>query len=308
MNILLQGYICRWHAEDFALVSDTAYVAQNGGRIVRAMLEIATRRKWAYTTTRLLELSKSIEKQLWSYEQPLRQFDLKPDVLYALDRYADEYTVSELAAMEPADLGHLIHSNEQHGRALVNAAKQLPAVDITYKLRPIGHDLLRISVRTRRHFEWNTKVHGTSEPFSLWVEDHDGVTILHLVELMFHPDTIFVDAEFVITIHGDTPPESITIRYLSDRWLGAELDIPVKLESLKMPAKMECQTKRHNLPFLPISAVVENSCAGAFSHRFQFLNAIQTQVAWGLLRTTLNTLVCAPSGCGKTLLVELLIS
>ena len=35
-NILLQSYISRAHVEDFALVSDTAYVAQNSPRICRA--------------------------------------------------------------------------------------------------------------------------------------------------------------------------------------------------------------------------------------------------------------------------------
>lgn len=61
VNILLQGYISRAYVEDFALVSDTGYVAQNAGRIARALVEIGTSRKWAQTAAVLIEMSKSIE-------------------------------------------------------------------------------------------------------------------------------------------------------------------------------------------------------------------------------------------------------
>ena len=61
VNVLLQAYISRAFIEDFALVSDTGYVAQNAGRIVRALLEIAMAKRWAPVTLTLLNMSKSIE-------------------------------------------------------------------------------------------------------------------------------------------------------------------------------------------------------------------------------------------------------
>lgn len=62
-NVLLQSYISRAHVDDFALVSDTAYVAQNAARICRALFMIALNRRWGYQCLVLLSLCKSIEKQ-----------------------------------------------------------------------------------------------------------------------------------------------------------------------------------------------------------------------------------------------------
>ncbi|KAH9002313.1 Sec63 Brl domain-containing protein [Lactarius hatsudake] len=77
VNVLLQGYISWAVVEDFALVSDMQYVAQNAGRIVRALLEIAISKKWANTSAVLMGISKAIEKRLWPFDQPLKQFNLK---------------------------------------------------------------------------------------------------------------------------------------------------------------------------------------------------------------------------------------
>jgi antiviral helicase SLH1 len=62
-NILLQSHISRARIEDFALVSDSAYIAQNASRICRALFMIALNRRWGYQCLVLLSLCKSIEKQ-----------------------------------------------------------------------------------------------------------------------------------------------------------------------------------------------------------------------------------------------------
>ena len=105
--------------EDFALVSDQAYAAQNGGRIVRALLEIAISRKWANVSAVLMSMSKAIEKRLWPFDHPLKQFQLKADTLHMLSRWADEYTVAELAEMSAADGGKLLRLNATHGAAVL---------------------------------------------------------------------------------------------------------------------------------------------------------------------------------------------
>ena len=101
VNILLQGYISCMRPEDFALVSDQAYAAKNGGRIIRALLEIAITRKWAKTSAVLMGMSKAIEKRLWPFDQPLKQFPLKADVFHKIELYADDYTPAELADNDP---------------------------------------------------------------------------------------------------------------------------------------------------------------------------------------------------------------
>lgn len=307
VNILLQSYISREILDDFALISDMAYVAQNGGRIIRALLEIAISNKWANVTAVLMGMSKAIEKRLWPFDQPLKQFDLKADIFYGLGKWAGHYSVAELASMSAAELGELVHMNEGHGAAIQNAAKQFPTVQIGYDLRPLGSDVLKIVVTITRAFNWNSKFHGSAEPFWIWVEDHDGVTILQLLHLLFRQNTQLVEADFVISVPEGAPPPSITIRFVSDRWMCAEDEILVPLESLVMPAPSSSHTPRLDLPFLPLSVLHTPIIENIFSSRLRSFNAIQTQIVWSLLQTRLHALVCAPTGSGKSVVGQLVI-
>lgn len=277
-----------------------AYAAQNGGRIIRALLEIAISRKWANVATVLMGMSKAIEKRLWPFDQPLKQFDLKADIFYGLDQWADQFSVAELASMTSIELGELVHMNERHGAAILNSAKQFPTVRIDYDLRPLGSNVLRISVTIYRAFNWSSKVHGSAEPFWLWVEDHDGVNILQLSYLLFRQTTESLKVDFVISIPDGIPPATVTIRFVSDRWMGAEDEVSVPMDSLVMPLVSNSHTPRLDLPFLPLS-VLHNSALEAFvSTRLHGFNAIQTQIFWSLVQTQLHALVCGPTGGGKS--------
>ncbi|KAI0352820.1 Sec63-domain-containing protein [Trametes cingulata] len=307
VNILLQAYISQQRPEDFALVSDQAYAAQNGGRIVRALLEIAISRKWANVSAVLMGMSKAIEKRLWPFDNPLKQFELKADVLYNLERWADDYAVSELAEMSAEELGKLLHLNERHGSAVREAAKQFPTVKITYALRPLGADVLKIAVKVERAFNWSSKVHGSAEPFWIWVEDHDGTNILQLSHLIFRPTTESLDVDFVISIPSQTRPPSVTIRFVSDRWQGAEEEVEASLEELVMPSSSESHTPRLDIPFLPLSVIQNPPLQDVFARRLHGFNAIQSQVFWSVTKTRLHTLLCAPTACGKSVLGQIAI-
>ncbi|KAG5648692.1 hypothetical protein DXG03_000038 [Asterophora parasitica] len=307
VNILLQGGISREMMEDFALVSDMAYAMQNGGRIARALLEIAISRKWANVSTVLMGINKAIEKRLWPFDQPLKQFDLRADVFYGLQEWADEWSVAQLVTLDTAALGRLVHLNEHHGQALLNAAKQFPAVQISYDLRPLGPDVLKISVHVKRAFSWNAKVHGFAEPFWLWVEDHEGLIILQLAHLIFRQTTDTLNVDFVISIPDGIPPPSVTIRYVSDRWMGAEDETFISLESLTMPMSSYSSTSLLDLPLLPTSIIKDPVMAKFVSGRADHFNAIQTQVFWSLVNTKCNALLSAPVGCGKSMMAQILI-
>ena len=166
--------------EDFALVSDMLYVAQNGGRIIRARLEIALSRKWAEASAVLMALSKAVEMRLWPFQHPLYQYqhDLHKEVLYNLQRWADDFSVAELAEKTGPELGQLIHMNDRHGASLLKVSKQFPTVSMTYDLRPLTSDLLQISVHVTRSFEWGSRSENSVEPFLLWIEDSEGLEIL----------------------------------------------------------------------------------------------------------------------------------
>lgn len=75
VNCLIQTYISRMRVEGFSLVSDMAFVSQNIGRIARALFEISLKRGWALLSGRLLNVCKSIEKQIWHFQSPMRQFE-----------------------------------------------------------------------------------------------------------------------------------------------------------------------------------------------------------------------------------------
>ena len=307
MNVLLQGYISRIVVNDFALVSDTMYAAQNGGRIIRSLLEIAISRKWANVSTVLMGMSKAIEKRLWPFDQPLKQFELKNDVFYGLERWADEWTVSELASSSAADLGKLVHLNETHGQAILTAAKQFPTLRIIYELRPIAYDVLKVVVHLTSSFNWSARIHGSVEPFWVWVEDDEGLNILQLFNITVRQMTETQDLDFVIAIPNGNPPPSITVRYVSDRWIGSEDELIIPLDAVLMPAPSTAHTPTLDLPLLSLTALRNTDVERIFRKHVKSFNALQTQVLWSLAHTNLNSLVCAPVGSGKTLLAHILI-
>jgi antiviral helicase SLH1 len=291
--------------EDFALISDMQYVAQNAGRIVRALLEIAISRKWANTGAVLMGMSKAIEKRLWPFDHPLKQFNLKQDIFYGLEQWADDYSVSELVQMSPAELGNLVHLNPIHGQAILNAAKQFPAVQVSYSLRPLGPDVLKIETRVRSTFTWSS-VHGSVEPFWVWVEDHEEKAILQLSYLLLRPSTDVSEVAFLISIPEGQIPPFVTIRSVSERWMGAEDEVKVPFDDLVMPARSNSHTPRLDLPFLSLSVFQGNVLGELFAAKLRNLNAIQTQAFWSTVNTVSNALLCAPTGSGKSTLGHIL--
>ena len=77
---------------------------QNAARIVRALFEMALGKGWPLMAARLLNLSKTLEKRLWDFENPLRQFPtLSHEILYKLE--ARRLSVSQLREMDSKEIG-----------------------------------------------------------------------------------------------------------------------------------------------------------------------------------------------------------
>ncbi|EAU84905.2 activating signal cointegrator 1 complex subunit 3 [Coprinopsis cinerea okayama7 len=308
VNILLQAYISRWDTlNDFALVSDMAYVAQTSGRIIRALLEISISKKWASVTSALLGLSKAIEKRMWPYDHPLEQSQLKFETLNALRRWADEMTVEELAETDSKTLGDLVHLNERQGLAIATAAKQFPSATITYKLQPLANDILKVSLVIARNFTWNPRLHGTSEPFWIWIEDEEGLTIHQLAHLAFHQNTTHLDLDFILPVSADDMPSNLVVRWVSDYWIGAEHQTYVSLENVVMPPKSQSHTPLLELPFIPISDILNPHVASIYGKEIGVLNSIQTQALWSFMHSKEHALLCAPGGSGKSTFVSMIL-
>lgn len=283
------------------------YAAQNAGRIIRALLEIALSRKWAGASAVLMSMSKTIEKRMWGFEHPLDQFDLSADVLYNLGRWADELEIWELAAKSATELGTLIHLNERHGAALLKAAKQFPTLTINHRLRPLSHDLLKITLHVQRAFEWSSKIHGTAEPFWIWVEDENAINILQLARVVFGPATTQISLDFVIPIVEGKLPSSVQIRAISDRWIGAEDDYTIPFHDLSMPVQSTWHTPLLDLPLLPVAAVKNPNTQRQLEQRFRQFNSIQSQAFWTTFNTDRNVLIAGPVSSGKSILGQLAI-
>lgn len=294
--------------DDFALISDQAYVAQNAGRIIRALFEIALSNKWGKVSHVLAGLSKVIERRMWpNVVHPLKQFNLQPQLLHNLSQWADDWMVGDLAVMDADELGKLVRMNERHGSALKAAAQQFPTVKITWSLRPLGHDILKIPVQVERLFTWNPKIHDTTEPFWLWIEDAEGLEIAQIFNLSFRPATETVEVEFILSLPDGRSPSNMVIRWISDTWVGAESEVVVSFESLVMPEYARNHTRRlDGLPLLHPNAIRNYSVQSAFAGRVSRFNALQSQVLWSLLHTKLHSLICGPIGCGKSTMTQIL--
>ncbi|KAM6495763.1 Sec63 Brl domain containing protein [Amanita muscaria] len=304
VNILLQAYISGEAIQDFALVSDMSYVAQNGGRIMRALFEIGLSKKWASVSYVLSDMSKAIELRMWPYEHPLKQANLKTEVLSNLDRWAGDWSIAELAESNPQTVGEVVHLNNRHGTAIITAAKQFPSIDLQFDLRPLTPDILKICISAHRNFVWNTSTHGNSHVFLLWVEDRETSTILQSTHLIFRSATELIKTNFIIAIAPSEKLPQLTLRTMSDHWIGADEEVSIPIESAVMPRSFETHTRKLDLPFLPLSVLNNPIVESIFSH-ITYLNGLQSHVYWGLLHSYQHSMLCSPAGSGKSTIIQM---
>ena len=86
VNILLQTHISRGRVNSFSLQSDMNYVVTNASRIARALFEIVLRQNSPLLAGRVLKFAKTIERQMWDFESPLKQHPgLRHEILAKLE-------------------------------------------------------------------------------------------------------------------------------------------------------------------------------------------------------------------------------
>ena len=304
-NILLQSYISRARLEDFTLVSDSAYVAQNAARICRALLMIALNRRWGYQCLVLLSLCKSIEKQIWPFLHPLHQFDLPQPILKNLDEKASVSSIESLKDMTAPEIGQLIHNNRM-GNTVCKLISNFPTLSIEAEIAPLNHDVLRVHLYLFAEYQWNEKHNGTSEAYWIWIENSETSEIYHHEYFILTRRKLYDDHQLHFTIPLSDPlPSQIYVRAVSDRWLGAESVTAVSFQHLIRPDTENVYTDLLNLQPLPIAALKDPLLEEIYAQRFQFFNPMQTQVFHTLYHTSANVLLGSPTGSGKTVAAEL---
>lgn len=304
-NILLQSYISRARLEDFALISDSAYVAQNAARICRALFMIALNRRWGYQCLVLLSLCKSIEKQIWPFQHPFHQFDLPQPILRNLDEKSAVSSIEALRDMDSAEIGQLVHNNHMGG-TIFKLLQNFPTLSIDVEIAPLNRDVLRIHLYLTADFRWNDRHSGTSESYWIWVENSETSEIYHHEYFILTRKKLFDQHELDFTIPLSDPlPTQIYVRAISDRWLGAETVTPVSFQHLIRPDTESVYTDLLDLQPLSIAALKNPLLEEVYGQRFQFFNPMQTQIFHTMYYTSANVLLGSPTGSGKTIAAEL---
>ncbi|UZJ56561.1 hypothetical protein CBS101457_005881 [Exobasidium rhododendri] len=313
-NLLLQAYISRLYIEDFALVSDSGYVSNNAGRIIRALLEIALSHRWAITTTALLGLTKAVERRMWPFDHPLEsnQSGLKAELVYQVKRWADDVDLKELASMDKDELATRCKVNPRQAEVIRDAARAFPYLAVDYKLRPITHDLVTVQVSIKKDFEWkdqSSKYGSSIESFYVWIESEDETEILQWKRVLLRPQMTSVEIPFIVDTLT-TSSNGLWIRWSSDKWLGSEDLIQVPFDDLIMPPVPKGSTQLLDLPLLPAEQslfVVGTAAREHYSQRIKTFNSLQTQAFHAFTHSQSNLLYCAPNRSGKTTLAHMAI-
>eukprot|EP01114_Cavostelium_apophysatum_P011516 TRINITY_DN2580_c0_g1_i2.p1 TRINITY_DN2580_c0_g1~~TRINITY_DN2580_c0_g1_i2.p1 ORF type:complete len:1033 (-),score=339.99 TRINITY_DN2580_c0_g1_i2:504-3563(-) len=303
VNILLQAYLSKAVIDGFALVSDSAYIAQNIARIFRGLFDIAIKKGWALLAYQLLDFCKMVERRMWNFQHPLRQYPkINPEIVYKLE--TKKATLERMFDMDAGELGRLINHPPQ-GKVLQKMLWQFPSIDIEASVQPITRTVLRVTLSIVAEFEWNDRLHSaTAEPWWIWIEDAENETVYHTEYfLLYKKQKDEVNKiEFTIPIFEPLPPQYF-VHAISDRWLGAELIIPISFKHLILPHQHPPHTELLDLQPLPVTALHNKKFEVLY--RFTHFNPIQTQIFHTMYHTNHNSLVGAPTGSGKTIAGEI---
>ncbi|XP_052242448.1 activating signal cointegrator 1 complex subunit 3-like [Dreissena polymorpha] len=308
VNILLQSYVSRQYLESFSLVSDQAYVAQNAARITRSLFEICLKKGWPIMAGRLLNLSKTIDKRIWGFETPLRQFSiLSPEIINKLE--AGKMKIERLREMDAKEIGHMVH-HVKMGSIIKKCVHALPQLDLEATIQPITRTVLRVRLVITPMFHWDDKVHGSAaESFWIWVEDPENNHIYHSEYFLLHKKQMFSkepNQVLVFTIPIFEPlPSQYYVKAISDRWLGCESMCAISFQHLILPERHPPHTELLDLQPLPVTALIDPMLETLY--KFTHFNPIQTQLFHVLYHSDHNVLLGAPTGSGKTIAAELAI-
>lgn len=310
VNVLLQAYISQLKLEGFALMSDMVYVTQSAARLLRAIFEIVLHRGWAQLADKALTLCKMIDRRMWQSMSPLRQFRKMPEeIVKKIEK--KNFPWERLYDLEPNEIGELIRV-QKLGKTIHKFVHQFPKLELSTHIQPITRSTLRVELTITPDFQWDEKVHNQSEAFWILVEDVDSEVILHheyfLLKAKYAGDEHLV--KFFVPVFEPLPPQYF-LRIVSDRWIGAETQLPVSFRHLILPEKNIPPTELLDLQPLPVSALrnakyeaLYTKNEALYTKKFPQFNPIQTQVFNAVYNSDDNVFIGAPTGSGKTTIAE----
>ncbi|ANZ73177.1 BA75_01270T0 [Komagataella pastoris] len=304
-NILLQAYITQSSVKNSALVSDLNYVAQNSARICRALFLIGLNRRWGIFSKVMLSICKSIDRRIWAWSHPLRQFDIPTDIMKQIE--AKNPTIDTLRDLTVEELGDLGH-NKKMGKSIHRLIDSFPYILIDAEAFPITSNVMRIHLKLDADFYWNEKYHGNAQFFWVLVEESDKSTILHVEKLIINKRQLKAthELDFMIPLSDPLPPQ-VVVRVISDTWIGAENTQTISFQHLIRPHNETISTRLLKLQPLPITALNNPKIESIYSKKFNYFNPMQTMAFHSLYNTNQNVFIGSPTGSGKTVVAELAI-
>lgn len=103
-----------WAVKHRTLINDILYIKQNGGRVARALFEIAVKVGYSNLACEALKLCKVIECQVWHHETPLRQFQMmRPEWSMKVERA--QLKLWQLVEEPTAGLGRMLRDQRNAG-------------------------------------------------------------------------------------------------------------------------------------------------------------------------------------------------
>jgi pre-mRNA-splicing helicase BRR2 len=303
VNILLQAYISRLKLDGFALAADMTFIQQSASRLMRALFEIALKRNWAALAVKALTVCKMVEKRTWGCQSPLRQFPAIPEVIIRKLEKNSDLNWDRYFDLKPADLGEIVKIPKM-GKTLYKFVHMFPKLVLSASVQPVTRSLLRIDLTIMADFEFDASVHEGGILFWILVEDMDGEKILHYEPFMLKARSANFEHSINLAVALQDPmPPQYFVRVVSDRWLHSEAILPISFRHLLLPQKFPPPTELLDLQPLPVIALGNKHFEQMFPD-FRRFNPIQTQTFSALYQTDDSVLVCAPTGCGKTVCAE----
>ena len=303
INVLLQAFISQFKLDGFALASDMIYVSQSAGRIFRALFEICLRRGWSQLTLILLNVCKMIDHRMWSTMTPLRQFKgIQEDILFRIEG-KEHLTWERFYDMTPQQIGELI-KNAKLGKEIHKLIHQFPRLELEAYVQPITRSCLQVELTITPDFQWNEKIHGTSEMFWIIVEDCDSEIILHYELFLLKKKYCTEDhiVSFIVPMIEPMPPQYF-IKVISDKWISSETQLPISFKHLILPEKFPPHTNLLDLQPLQFTSLKWKEAESLYSS-YPCLNPFQTQVFKVIYDTDESVFIGVPTGMGKTLCAE----
>ena len=101
---------------------------------------------------RILKFSKTIERQMWDFETPLRQHpSVKFDILTKLE--SRNFTIDKLRELDSQEIGHMVH-HVRAGSDVKKAVWEIPMLEIEANIQPITRTVLRVRLTVESNFRF----------------------------------------------------------------------------------------------------------------------------------------------------------